>query len=226
MAFLNMVLSIGAIIMQFATNNLGTLYVTAYVTAAKLETFVTQPLLSFGSAVSVFAAQNYGAGKYSRIIEGSRKTHLIGFIWCAMAILIMLPLGRFLIMLLNKEIDALIVDNAYKYIVINTLLVFIVSPLIVCKGVLQAVGRTTLSMISGFTEILGRAGLSMVVVCLMKPYLFGRPDLAPILSEELGFTFMCFATPLAWAFGTLTVIGDYIFMVKKFKKMPDAPNIE
>ena len=81
-------------------------------------------------------------------------------------------------------------------------------------------------MISGFTEILGRAGLSMVVVCLMKPYLFGRPDLAPILGEELGFTFMCFATPLAWAFGTLTVIGDYIFMVKKFKKMPDAPDIE
>lgn len=226
MAFLNMVLSIGAIIMQFATNNLGTLYVTAYVTAAKLETFVTQPLLSFGSAVSVFAAQNYGAGKYSRIIEGSKKTHLIGFIWCAMAILIMLPLGRFLIMLLNKDIDALIVDNAYKYIVINTLLVFIVSPLIVCKGVLQAVGRTTLSMISGFTEILGRAGLSMVVVFLMKPYLFGRSDLAPILGEELGFTFMCFATPLAWAFGTLTVIGDYIFMVKKFKKMPDAPDID
>ena len=224
MAFLNMVLSVGGIIMQFATNNLGTLYVSAYVTASKLETFVTQPLLSFGSAVSVFAAQNYGAGKYSRVIEGARKTNLVGYVWCAIAAVIMIPLGRFLILLLNKDIEMLVVDNAYKYIVINTLLVFTVSPLIICKSVLQAVGRTTFSMISGFTEILGRAGLSIVVVCMMKPYLIGY-DIAPLISEPVGFTVMCFATPLAWTFGLLTVIGDYMLMVKKFKKMPDTPDI-
>ncbi len=226
MAFLNMVLSVGAIIVQFATNNLGTLYVSAYVTASKLETFVTQPLLSFGSAVSVFAAQNYGAGKYSRVIEGARKTQLIGYAWCAIASIIMIPLGRFLILLLNKDIDPIVVDNAYKYIVINTVLVFTVSPLIICKSVLQAVGRTTFSMISGFTEIFGRAGLSIAVVCMMKPYLIGRPDIAPLLSEPVGFTVMCFATPLAWLFGTLTVIGDYILMIKKFKKMQDTPDRE
>jgi Na+-driven multidrug efflux pump len=214
MAFLNMVLSVGGIVMQFVTNGLGTLYVSSQTTGSKIETFVTQPILSFGSAISMFAAQNYGAKKYLRVVEGTRKTLLMCYVWCVAASVIMLPFGRFIIKLIAGNVDAVIVENAYIYIIINTVLCLVLSPLVIYKSVLQSVGRTFLSMISGFTEILGRAGVSVLVIALMGG--------AALIGEQTGYILMCFASPLAWLFGLLTILPDYILMVKKFKKMPDA----
>ena len=214
MAFLNMVLSVGSIVMQFVTNGMGTLYVTSQTTGAKLESFVTQPLLSFGSSVAVFAAQNYGAKQYGRVIAGGRKTILMGMVWCVIASLIMVPFGRFFVTLLAGDVEQTIIENGYRYILINTLLSFVLVPLIVYKSILQSVGRTSWCMVSGFTEIIGRAGLSLVVIALMNGALT-----AVSLDEQSAFTLMCFCSPLAWLFGFLTVWGDYIFMVRKFKKL-------
>jgi hypothetical protein len=92
----------------------------------------------------------------------------------------------------------------------STVIAFIVSALIVYKSVLQAVNRTTWSMISGFTEILGRGGVAVLVVILTENALVG---------ESLGFSIVCLANPAAWLFGLLTVLGDYIMMRKKFKRL-------
>jgi putative MATE family efflux protein len=210
MAFLNMVLSIGSIVVQFVTNGFGDIYVSAQVTGSKVETFLTQPLLSFGSAVSVFSAQNRGAKQYRRVLEGSRKTTLMCFAWCAIAAAILLPLGKWIIRLIaGAEVDDVVVEHAYHYILINTALTLILSMLIVYKSVLQAVGRTTWSMVSGFTEILGRAGVAVLVVVLVG---------AAAVDETAGFILVCFANPMAWVFGLLTVLADYILLRKQFKR--------
>lgn len=209
MAFLNMVLSIGAIVMQFVTNGLGTVYVSAQTTGSKIETFVTQPILSLGSSVSVFAAQNYGAKRYDRVVDGGKKTLLLGYAWCVIASVIMFPLGKIFVHLLAGDVEASVVDNGYVYIMINTALCFVLTPLVIFKSILQSVGRTFWSMVSGFTEIVGRAGLSMVVVFLMSQL---------IIAEPTGYVIMCFASPLAWLFGLLTILGDYIMMTRQFKR--------
>ncbi len=214
MAFLNMVLSVGSIVMQFVTNGMGTLYVSSQTTGAKIESFVTQPVLSFGSAVAVFAAQNYGARRYDRVIDGGRKTMLMCVIWCGIATLIMVPFGRLFIPLLAGEVEQLVVDNAYLYVVINTVLSFVLVSIVICKSILQALGRTLWCMVSGFTEIVGRAGLSAVVILLMSGALFSAP-----LDVQSGYVIMCFCTPLAWLLGSLTVLGDYITVMRKFKKL-------
>ena len=94
MAFLNMVLSIGSVIVQFVTNGFGDSYVSAQVTGAKIENFIVQPLIAYGSAVSVFTAQNHGAGNYKRVLEGSKKTWLICIGWCILAAAIIVPFGK------------------------------------------------------------------------------------------------------------------------------------
>ena len=213
MAFLNMVLSVGSVVMQFVTNGMGTLYVTSQTTGAKLESFVTQPVLSFGSSVAVFAAQNYGACRYDRVIDGGRKTLLMSWAWCTIASLIMLPFGRLLVSMLAGQVEQAVIDNAYYYILINTLLSFVLVPLVIYKSILQSVGRTFWCMVSGFTEILGRAGLSTVVLLLMSGALSATP-----LDGQTGYIIMCFCTPLAWLLGFFTVWPDYIFMVRQFKK--------
>ncbi|MBQ7346861.1 MAG: MATE family efflux transporter [Clostridia bacterium] len=209
MAFLNMVLSIGGIVMQFVTNGLGTLYVSAQTTGAKIVNFVTQPLLSFSSALSVFTAQNYGAKKYLRLVDGGKKTLYLGFAWSTIASVIMLLCGRFLVVLLAGEVAETVVDNAQLYIVISTLCSFFLTPLVVWKAVLQSIGRSTSAMISGFTEIAARAGLSLGVIALMS---------AGLVSEGLGFVFICFCDPFAWLIGMLTVLFEYTATVKEFKR--------
>ena len=86
-------------------------------------------------------------------------------------------------------------------------------PLVIYKSILQSVGRTFWCMVSGFTEILGRAGLSTVVLLLMSGALSATP-----LDGQTGYIIMCFCTPLAWLLGFFTVWPDYIFMVRQFKK--------
>ena len=211
MAFLNMVLSIGSVIVQFVTNGFGDSYVSAQVTGGKIENFIVQPLIAYGSAVSVFTAQNHGAGNYKRVLEGSKKTLFLCIIWCILAAAVILPCGKFFIILIaGNDVAETVVRDAYRYILINTAFTFIVSALIVYKSVLQAVNRTTWSMISGFTEILGRGGVAVLVVILTEQAL---------VSESLGFSIVCLANPMAWLFGLLTILADYILMKKKFKKL-------
>lgn len=211
MAFLNMVLAVGSIVMQFVTNGLGTLYVTAQTTGGKLEQFITMPILSFGSAVAVFTAQNYGANKLDRVIDGGKKALLLCHLWSILAAAILLPCGSLFIRLfIGGDVDPSVVENGYLYITVNTLLIFTLSPLVIYKSVLQAVGRTFWTMVSGFTEILARAGTSILVLFLMNNlHLFG---------EERGFFFMCFANPMAWIFGLLTVILDYFGFMRLLRK--------
>ena len=214
MAFLNMVLSIGSVVMQFVTNGMGTLYVSSQTTGSKIESFVTQPLLSLGSSVAVFTAQNYGAKRYDRVIDGSKKTVYMSLAWCGIASCLMIPFGSVIVRLLAGDVSDEVTRNAYTYILVNTVMTPILSWLIVYKSVLQSVGRTTLTMISGFSEILARAGLALAVLFMMSAAVFG---------EALGFFVMCFANPLAWLFGLLTVIPDYILMKRQLLKRGDQP---
>lgn len=210
MSFLNMVLSIGSIIVQFVTNGFGDAYVASQVTGGKLvEMCVTQPLLSLGSAVSVFAAQNFGAKQYRRVLDGSKKTILLSYAWSVFITLVLLLIGKVLVRLIAGDVSDAVVQNAYQYAWICSSLTFILSPLIVFKGVLQAVGRTTWTIVSGFTEILGRAGTALLVILLVS---------IAAVSESGGFLLICLANPAAWLFGLLAVLVDYLLMRRDFKR--------
>lgn len=68
-------------------------------------------------------------------------------------------------------------------------------------------------MVSGFTEILARAGVSVLVITLLNHTL---------IDLQSSFLIMSLATPMAWLFGFLTVIGDYIRLTRKLKRMQAA----
>ena len=137
---------------------------------------------------------------------------VLGILWCIIAIVILLSAGRLIVGLLAVDVTQNIVDNAYLYIVVNTLCTFVLVPLVMHKSALQPLGRTTWSMISGFTEIGGRAGLSIFVMTLMS-------ERIAMISEQTGYVIMCFANPTAWLVGMLTVLVDYIRLLKDFKAL-------
>ena len=165
MAFLNIVLSVGGIIIQFVNNGLGTLYVAAYSAANKLEQFIVQPILSFGAAVSVFAAQNYGAGKYKRIRSGINKCIVMCLAMAIAIALLMVLFGKNLMYAVAGGESIELINNGYMYIVINSVCSVILVPLVVYKSALQALGRAVIPMLTGFVEIGCRA---LGCLCLLN----------------------------------------------------------
>lgn len=205
MAFLNMVISVGGIITTYVYNGLNTLAVAAYTAAAKIESFVIQPFLSIGSASAVFVAQNYGARKYRRIMKGVSYSVLIGFLWSAVATVIIFFIGKAALTLVvsndgvTKSEYAMIVKNGYFYLLANTILTVILGPLVVYKSALQAVSRAFMPLVSGFTEIIGRAGTALA------------------LASVYGFMGVAFANPVAWLLGLIPIYTDYLIFVKGIK---------
>jgi Na+-driven multidrug efflux pump len=212
MAFLEMVLAFGGIIVQFATNILGTLYVTASTAANRIAPFVLLPLFSIGSALSVFTAQNYGAKKYSRIVTAARQITLCGYAWNGMVTLIMFLGGGFLLKLVASTATNQVINLGWTYLKIYAVMSFVLTPLVMQKDVLQPLGRTFWSMVSGFTEILGRAASSLALLAI-----FTNPDI-----QFLG---VCFSDPIAWLIGLLTVVLDYHITIKRLKATPDGKEI-
>ena len=200
MSFLNMVLSIGGIIIQFVNNRLGTLYVATYAAANKIEQFIVQPMVSLGSATAVFAAQNYGAGKYKRIREGGSKSVLITFAWSIISAVLIFFIGKFIMAAVAGNESAELIDNGYKYLLIDASLSIILGPLVIYKCILQSVGRAVIPTISGFVEVFCRAGASLW------------------LSQMFGFLGVCFANPAAWLGALIIIAIDYFLLMRKFKK--------
>ena len=201
MAFLNIVLSVGGIIIQFVNNSLGTLYVASYAAANKIEQFIVQPVVSFGAAVAVFSAQNYGAGKFKRIKKGGTQCLLMTLAWTTIGAVLMFLTGKILMYAVAGGESEELITNGYHYIVINSVLSCILAPLVIYKSILQAIGRTVVPMISGFVEIFCRAFASVV------------------FSQYIGFIGICFANPAAWLGAYIPIAINYYVMLNDFKKL-------
>ena len=211
MVCLTLVVSSGSIMVQTATNRMGTLYVTAQTTGSKIENIAVQPIMSLSSALSVFAAQNFGAKQYGRVLQGVRSALLLGYCWYALAVSVVILLGKPIVRLLAGSITVDVVNNAYRYAAITVALSALLIPVVMFKCVLQATDRPLWPMISGFTEIVGRVGLSVMTILWMQTELLGTS-----ISEQMGFNYMCFANPCAWLICLLTVLPSFVTMSRYF----------
>lgn len=201
MAFLNMVLSIGVIVLQFVNNGLGTLYVAAYTTATKIEQFVELPFSSFGSAIAIYTAQNYGAHKLQRIRKGTNQCLAIMLAWSVFSAIMIFLFGKWAIRFIAGGDNLDLIHYGYQYIVINSALSIMLFPLIIYKCVLQSIGRAVIPIISGFAEIVCRAATAIY------------------LTKWYGFIGICLTNPVAWLGALILIVFDYRLLLRKFKKM-------
>ena len=80
MAFQSSIIALGTIFMTYATNRMGSAAVASYSVGSKIDGIAVEPLRSLGMAMLTYTAQNYGAGKYRRILQGVRQSILISAI--------------------------------------------------------------------------------------------------------------------------------------------------
>lgn len=88
------ILSMGMILIQSLTNRYGELFIAANVIVMRVDGFAMLPSFSFGNALTTFAGQNFGAGKYERVEEGARRGTILAAVLSACITVLILLFGR------------------------------------------------------------------------------------------------------------------------------------
>lgn len=82
MAVQFLIISMGILVLQSVCNTFGPETIAGFVSATKIEQLALQPMISFGIAMAVYSAQNYGASQYGRIRQGVRQCSLVSLAFC------------------------------------------------------------------------------------------------------------------------------------------------
>jgi putative MATE family efflux protein len=137
---LQMVLiSLSMIMMMTMVNSYGTDTAAAYGASLQLWTYVQMPAMAIGAACSSMAAQNVGAGNWSRVRGTARSGVLYNFLLTGVLILPLILLDRYsLALFLPSGSEALDVARHLNHIAVWSFLFFGVN--FVISGVVRSTG--------------------------------------------------------------------------------------
>lgn len=199
MGFQMSVMCIGVLSMQIAVNSLGSAAIAGYTAATKVDQLSVLVDNGFGVAVCGYVAQNYGACQFGRIREGVRagliQTEVCNVAMCALILLC----RNFVVPLFINEPTAEIIQYSNRYFLGVAPFYLILGLLVVYRSAIQSMGNGRAPFMACIAELIMRISAT-----------FG-------LTRVIGYTGVCFATPLAWIGAAALVMPVYYSMMKDYK---------
>ncbi len=202
-AFQSSVTAIGVMVIQAAVNNFGSIIVAAYTAAIKVEQLATQPALTFGLAMATYTGQNLGAGKLDRIRTGIKKCIMISAAFCIIGGILIIIFGRNITMLFvsgTEEEISQVLDAAQIYLNAVSAFFWLLGLLFIYRNALQGLGNAKIPLLSGFIELVMRVGVAFT------------------LSNYIGYTGICLASPIAWVGATVLLITAFYKNLKSLNQ--------
>ncbi len=182
MGFEYSVSAVGAVIMQNAINGLGQTAIAAQTTGEKIRQMFTLPMESVGMAMATYTAQNHGARRPDRIRSGIRSGLTIQYLYCIASWLVIFLTKKSLVALVLGEAVSPTALGALDYLTRISALFAVHGSLMIFRNALQGMGYSFQAILSGAGELAGRS--------------LG----AALAAGGLGFTAICYANPISWAF--------------------------
>ena len=202
------IMSSAMIAVQSLTNQFGELCIAANVIVMRVDGFAMMPNLSFGTAMTTYAGQNFGAGKYDRVTKGAKDGTLLAVGCSTFITMIILLFGKYLMMIFTDTAE--LVELSVRIMRILAAGYIAVAVTQSLSGVMRGVGNTVTPMlISLVTTIFVRIPLAYVLC-----YLTRTPEL-PIGRFE------CIACSLliCWLLGAMLTFIFYRKIRKKQLKV-------
>lgn len=193
------IVSLGTVILQTSINSCGTEVIAGYTAARKIFNFETMALATLSTALTTFVSQNLGANNLDRIKQGVKHGNKLGYIWCVISIVIIVPTSAFFIRLISSTANNNILYYGSTYLRISTILMPVLSPLLNYRCALQGLGKKIVPLISSIIELVGK----YILVKLLIPV--------------AGFMGICFTEPIVWIFMLIELVYAYrtSFLFKK-----------
>ena len=165
-AFQNLSISFGGLVLQTVTNSFGFLFMAGFNAATRLTGLIELAGTSIGSAMGTFAGQNLGAGKLDRVRLGLRRSAQIAAALALMVAACMVLFGRPLLNLFIED-DPAMVDQVLtigcRYLNVMSLGLPMLYMLFVYRSTLQGLGDTFVPMLSGAVELVMRVGAALLL---------------------------------------------------------------
>ena len=171
------------IVNSFVTNTL-----TAYGAAGKIDTIITQAILTLSGALAAFCGQNIGAGRLDRVKKGVQFTMYTNIALGLLTFAAVYLFGNEMMRIFTKDIDVVAIGKEYLLIIGGFFIVH--GALNVYNGALRGAGDTLFPMITS-------------LICLWLI----RIPLAYYLSSWLG------RNGIWWAIGISITIGLIVTFV-------------
>lgn len=202
------IFSSAMIVVQSLTNCFGEQFIAANVVIMRVDGFAMMPNFSFGTALTTFAGQNVGAGKYDRVSKGALQGTLLA-VGCSTAITAAILLfGKSLMGVFTDT--ASLVDMSYylmKILAVGYIAVAVTQSL---SGIMRGAGDTMTPMwISLMTTVLIRVPLAYGISFLTRTaeLPFGRCECIQISLLS------------SWVLGAVLTVIFYRFGKWKNKKV-------
>lgn len=190
------VLGLGIIILQSVCNKFGSEQIAGFTTAIRVEQLALQPMISFGIAIAVFTAQNFGAHRFDRIRVAVRKCSMLLLSFSLVAAVVIFLFGEQIIGVFLDAPSPAVMEAAHLYILYTVPVYFFLSQIFVYRNACQGMGVGMIPMLSGFVELIMR---SLAAVYLSEPY---------------GYVGICLAEPIAWISCAVFVFVAYHYFVR------------
>ena len=154
-------ISFGHVLMQGLINPFGTGLIGGYAAAVKVDTFAVMPIISLGSAMSTFAAQNAGAGNFERVRQGYRTGCLMTVVICIALAAVVTPGRMFWMSLFVSEAEypaqaAEIILMGAGMLAVTPLFYWVLGLIHAALNTMAGAGDTVFSMIAMIAMMLLR----------------------------------------------------------------------
>lgn len=191
--------AIGSVILQASVNTLGSTAVASMTAGSKISMFVVCPFDALGSTMATFGGQNVGAGRLDRLGRGLRSAVILGAIYSALILVVLIFFGRDLILLFVSAKEAAVIAQAKQFLVTNAAFYLMLALVNIVRFLIQGMGFSGFAVFAGVFEMVARTLIGLVFV--------------PIF----GFTAACSASPLAWIFADCFLIPAFFHCRKKLQ---------
>ena len=191
--------AIGSVILQASVNTLGSTAVASMTAGSRISMFVVCPFDALGSTMATFGGQNVGAGRLDRLGRGLRSAVILGAIYSALILVVLIFFGRDLILLFVSAKEAAVIAQAKQFLVTNAAFYLMLALVNIVRFLIQGMGFSGFAVFAGVFEMVARTLVGLVFV--------------PIF----GFPAACSANPLAWIFADCFLIPAFFHCRKKLQ---------
>lgn len=197
------VMNFGILMIQGLVNSFGTIVMTAFAAAVKIDTIAYMPAQEFGNAYSLFVSQNYGARKFSRIRKGTQIALAASIVFCMLiSALIFLFAGDLMALFIDPQ-ETQILAEGVNYLRIEGACYAGIGILFLLYGYFRGVNRPHLSLLLTVISL----GTRVVLSYTLAPH------------TPLGVTAIWCSIPVGWFLADLT--GYRLYRKENKKKLPD-----
>ncbi|WP_279283083.1 MATE family efflux transporter [Clostridium sp. C2-6-12] len=161
-------------------NHYGTNAIAAYNSVTRVNSFTLSSEDSLSSSIATYTAQNKGAGKNLRIIDGFKKSTIIITIYSIITSLIIFFYTEGIMTLFVSGSEKEVISLGIQYLKAMSIFYVLSGFCNIFQGMFRGIGKLSTTFIATTMQISIRVGFSY----LLAPY-FGLPGL-------------CYATAIGW----------------------------